>query len=147
MIHCKYALIPSWLDLIMGKYQWKVKHILIKTGQEVGNRRCKKGNILKGAGSINSPNRAFPQRGIHVFITAYSSHISVCQFSPRSAEYYLVTIIYSCVTFCLSPGFIMLILTSYMTFVLSPTHYKTPPLRNLCLKLCHVYVPEWRPRQ
>ncbi len=27
------------------------------------------------------------------------------------------------------------------------THYKTPPLRNLCLKLCHVYVPEWRPRQ
>ncbi len=30
---------------------------------------------------------------------------------------------------------------------LSITHYKTPPLRNLCLKLCHVYVPEWRPRQ
>ncbi len=27
------------------------------------------------------------------------------------------------------------------------THYKTPPLRNLCLKSCHVYVPEWRPRQ
>ncbi len=27
------------------------------------------------------------------------------------------------------------------------SHYKTPPLRNLCLKLCHVYVPEWRPRQ
>ena len=27
------------------------------------------------------------------------------------------------------------------------THYKTPPLRNLCLELCHVYVPEWRPRQ
>ncbi len=29
----------------------------------------------------------------------------------------------------------------------SLTHYKTPPLRNLCLKLCHVYVPEWSPRQ
>ena len=28
-----------------------------------------------------------------------------------------------------------------------PPHYKTPPLRNLCFKLCHVYVPEWRPRQ
>ncbi len=27
------------------------------------------------------------------------------------------------------------------------THYKTPPMRNLCLELCHVYVPEWRPRQ
>ena len=27
------------------------------------------------------------------------------------------------------------------------THYKIPPLRNLCLKLCHVYVPEWMPRQ
>ena len=26
------------------------------------------------------------------------------------------------------------------------THYKTPPLPNLCLKLCHVYVPEWRPQ-
>ena len=22
---------------------------------------------------------------------------------------------------------------------------KIPPLRNLCLSLCHVYVPEWRP--
>ncbi len=31
--------------------------------------------------------------------------------------------------------------------VLCSTHYKTPPLRNLCLKLCHVYVTEWRPRQ
>ncbi len=28
----------------------------------------------------------------------------------------------------------------------SIAHYKTPPLQNLCLKLCHVYVPEWRPR-
>ena len=27
------------------------------------------------------------------------------------------------------------------------SHYKTPPLLNLCLKLCHVYVPGWRPRQ
>ncbi len=27
------------------------------------------------------------------------------------------------------------------------TQYKTPLLRNLCFKLCHVYVPEWRPRQ
>ena len=26
-------------------------------------------------------------------------------------------------------------------------NYKTLPLRNLCLKLCHVYVPEWRPQQ
>ncbi len=25
--------------------------------------------------------------------------------------------------------------------------YKTPPLRNLCLKLFQVYVPEWRPQQ
>ncbi len=29
----------------------------------------------------------------------------------------------------------------------SSSHNKTPPLRNLCLELCHVYVPEWRPRQ
>ena len=27
------------------------------------------------------------------------------------------------------------------------THYKTAPLRNLCHKLCLVYIPEWRPRQ
>ena len=27
------------------------------------------------------------------------------------------------------------------------THYKTSPLRNLCLKLCHVYIPKWRPWQ
>ncbi len=30
---------------------------------------------------------------------------------------------------------------------LTISYYKTPPLRNLCLKLCHVYVPEWRPQQ
>ncbi len=28
-----------------------------------------------------------------------------------------------------------------------PWHTKTPPLRNLCLESCHVYVPEWRPQQ
>ncbi len=30
---------------------------------------------------------------------------------------------------------------------LQKSHYKTPPLRNLCLKLCHVYVPKRRPLQ
>ncbi len=27
------------------------------------------------------------------------------------------------------------------------THYKTPPLQKLCLELCHVFAPEWRPRE
>ena len=27
------------------------------------------------------------------------------------------------------------------------THYKTPPIRNLCLELSRVYVLEWRTRQ
>ena len=29
----------------------------------------------------------------------------------------------------------------------SMIHYKTPPLQNLSLKLCHVYLPEWRLQQ
>ncbi len=31
-----------------------------------------------------------------------------------------------------------------LSFIFLLTHYKTHPLWNLCLKLCHIYVPDWR---